>query len=199
MNKSFLFLTLLACLPLQAELADDVMIASGAANWPKVERVQFTFRVVIDGQEKVAAKHDWNVTANTDAVSWAGKMVTVNLGQPGTSEDEKAAFQRWTNDAYWLIAPLKLKDIGAVLTQPAENQLELSFQNVGLTPSDRYLYEINPATHLPKMWTYMPNPETKKLASWEKYVTTGGLTLSTYHKMGNVELFIDGLEVTAKK
>lgn len=204
MNKKHLiFLSLLAFLPAHAEttvdqLADKVMQAAGSANWSKVERVQFTFRVVIDGQEKVAAKHDWNVTANTDFVSWSGKTVTVDLGNPGSSEDEKNAFQRWTNDAYWLIAPLKLKDNGTVLTQPAENQLELSFKEVGLTPGDRYLYEIDTQTNLPRAWTYMPNPETKKLATWEKYVTTGGLTLSTYHKMGNVELFIDDLKVTPR-
>ncbi|HEX8371826.1 MAG TPA: hypothetical protein VF585_03530, partial [Chthoniobacterales bacterium] len=123
MKKRLLLLSLLAFLPLRADptadaLAERVMQASGAANWPKVDRIQFTFRVVVDGQEKVSAKHDWNVAANTDTVIWGGKTVTVDLGKAATSEDEKAAFQRWTNDAYWLLGPLKLKDPGTELTQP---------------------------------------------------------------------------------
>ena len=202
MKIYLLLLSLFAVLPVHAQssadsLAAAVMKASGYGNWAKIERIRFTFRVVVDGQEKLSSKHDWNVTGNSDTVSWAGKTVVVDLGKPGSSDDEKAAFQRWTNDAYWLLAPLKLKDPGTTLTLPAENILEIAFKNVGLTPGDRYIYEIGPVTFLPKSWTFMPNAETKKVATWEKYITSGGLTLSTYHKMGNVELYIDGLEVTA--
>ena len=201
--KKHLLLILLATLPMQAtpnpdQLATAMMTASGALNWMKVERVRFTFRVVVDGVEKVSAKHNWNVATDSDAITWEGKTVNVNLQNPGISPDEKAAFQRWTNDAYWLLAPLKIKDPGTELSQPAENSLEISFKAVGLTPGDHYVYELNPATHLPTVWTYMPNPSTKKLATWEKYVTSGGLTLSTYHKMGNIEIYIDGLDVSAK-
>jgi hypothetical protein len=198
-----ILLLLAAVLPVQAnpaadQLADRIMEASGASNWPKVERVQFTFRVVVDGQEKMAAQHDWDVVANTDRVTWSGKTVTVDLSNPGEGADEKAAFKRWTNDAYWLLAPLKLKDPGTKLTLLGEGLLEISFNQVGLTPSDRYIYEIDPETNLPKSWTFLPNPETRNVASWEKYVTMGGLTLSTYHKMNNAEIVIDDLKVVAK-
>ncbi len=196
-----LLISALAALPLHAsptvdELADQVMQAAGSANWPKVTRVQFTFRVLIDGQEKLAATHEWNVPANTDIVTVGGQSTTIDLANPGSSDEQKSAFARWTNDAYWLIAPLKLKDSGTLLSMPADNELQIAFKNVGLTPGDRYLYEIDPSTYLPKTWTYMPNPETKKIATWEKYVTSGGLTVSTYHKMGSVEIFIDGLLVS---
>lgn len=198
--KKHLLLILFAALPVQAapdptQLATAMMTASGSQNWMKVERIRFTFRVVADGVEKVVAQHDWNVAANTDTVTSEGKSVTVNLQSPSMALAEKVAFQMWTNDAYWLLAPLKIKDPGTELSQPAENSLEISFKAVGLTPGDHYVYEINPANHLPTAWTYMPNSSTKKLATWEKYVTSGGLTLSTYHKMGNVEIFIDGLDV----
>ncbi len=201
--KKHLLLILLAALPLQAEFTPDqlatvMMNASGALNWLKVERVRFTFRVVVDGQEKLSAQHDWNVVSETDTVTWDGKTETINLHNPGSSPGQKAAFQRWTNDSYWLLAPLKIKDPGTDLTQSTADSLEISFNGVGLTPGDHYIYEIDPTTHLPKTWTYLPNPSTKKLATWERYVTSGGLTLSTYHKMGNVEIFIDGLDVTTK-
>ena len=203
MNKNIILLTLLAALPLHAEnnveqLTDQVMQAAGYAYWPEVKRIQFTFRVIIDGQEKVSAKHDWNIAANTDIVTWENKTIAIDLTKPGKTKDDQAAFARWTNDTYWLIAPLKLKDKGTQLTQPVENQLELSFQQVGLTPGDRYIFEIDPATHLTNAWTYMPNHKTKKVGTWEKYVTQSGLTLSTYHKMGNIEIYIDNLKVTSK-
>lgn len=183
--------------PIHAEdLASEVMQASGAAHWPSVERIQFTFRVVANGVEKVSAKHDWDLVKNTDTVSWAGKTVTVDVVHPGVSAEEKSAFQRWTNDAYWLLAPLKLRDAGATLEQPDAHSLAISFNGVGLTPGDHYLFEIDPANHLPKSWSYMPRPGVSNPATWEKYVNSGGLTLSTYHKMGGAEIFIDDLRVT---
>ena len=75
---------------------------------------------------------------------------------------------------------------------------DLSFTQVGLTPGDTYRFYIDPATSLPAAWEYRPKPGVSKHATWEKYVSQAGLTLSTYHRMGSVEIFIDNLEVTAK-
>ena len=79
---------------------------------PNVKTIDFTFAVEKGGETLVSAEHHWDVVAQTDRVKWKGKEVTVNLADPATDEDAKAAYARWVNDSYWLLAPLKLKDRG---------------------------------------------------------------------------------------
>ena len=95
-----------------ASLAEAVWKASGGENWPQVKTIDFTFVVEKDGKTLAKAEHHWDVAAQTDRVKWKGQDVTVNLADPGTSDDAKAAYARWVNDSYWLLAPLKLKDKG---------------------------------------------------------------------------------------
>src|SRR4051812_34897686 len=62
------------------KLAHDVMKATGGDNFSKVKRIQFTFNVIDkDGKPAMAAKHDWDVRAGTDTVTWKDKTVTVKL------------------------------------------------------------------------------------------------------------------------
>ena len=98
------------------QLAKEVWKASGGENWPKVKELRFTFIVEQDGKQLASAEHHWNVAAGTDRVKWKGKDVTVNLAAPAQDEDGKAAYARWVNDSYWLLAPLKVLDPGVKLS-----------------------------------------------------------------------------------
>src|ERR1044071_8756633 len=137
-------------------IANSVLKASGGENWPKVKRIHFTFNVERDGKPALSAKHDWDLVKQADTITWNGKTVTVNLAQPASDADGKEAFQRWTNDSYWLLAPLKLRDPGTnlrLLPQTPETKedvdvLELTFGSVGLTPNDKYNLYIDRNTHL---------------------------------------------------
>ena len=174
------------------QLAKEVWQASGGENWSKVSELRFTFIVEQDGKQLAKAEHHWNVVAGTDRVKWKDKNVTVNLGSPAQDEDAKAAFARWVNDSYWLLAPLKVLDPGVKLTYERSKELEgvacemlrLSFEQVGLTPSDQYLLYIDPQTKLVRAWYYIPKPETAMNATWEKYETFGGLQIATEHNFG---------------
>ena len=123
----------------------------------------------------VSAEHHWDVAAQTDHVKWKGKDVTVNLADPAADEDGKAAYARWVNDSYWLIAPLKLKDRGVHVAQEASKTMDgaecevlrLSFGQVGLTPNDQYRLYINPATKLVASWDYMPEPGKSMHGTWD--------------------------------
>ena len=180
------------------KLADEVMKASGSDHWKNVKRIVFTFNVAQGGKTLVAAKHDWDLTKNLDTVQWADKKVTVDVCKPPSEGDGKDAYQRWTNDTYWLLMPLKLKDAGITLTSPAPNTLHLSFKGVGLTPGDQYDVYVDPKTHLPAKWDYMPAPDKKTTGTWEDYKTSGGLTLSTRHSFGEYAITITDLDVTSK-
>ena len=190
-----------------AHLADAVWKASGGENWSRVKAIDFTFVVEKAGTTLLSAEHHWDVVAQTDRVRWKGKDVTVNLAEPGTDEDAKAAYARWVNDSYWLLAPLKLKDRGVNLSvegkktiDGAEREvLRLSFDKVGLTSDDNYRLYIDPKTNLVSSWDYMPKPGESKHATWNGYQESGGLTLATDHEMdGGVRIRIQNLKVTPK-
>ena len=190
------------------QLAQAVWKASGGENWPNVKAIDFTFAVEKAGHALVSAEHHWDVAAQTDQVKWKGKDVTVNLADPAADEDGKAAYARWVNDSYWLIAPLKLKDRGVHVAQEARKTMDgaecevlrLSFGQVGLTPNDQYRLYINPATKLVASWDYMPEPGKSMHGTWDDYQKSGGLTLATDHKMdGDARIRILNLKVTAAK
>ena len=189
------------------QLAKEVWQASGGEHWPNVKEIRFTFIVEQNGQQLAKAEHHWNVAAGTDRVKWKDKEVTVNLAAPPADEDGKAAYARWVNDSYWLLAPLKVLDPGVQLTHEGSKELNgvphqtlrLSFQGVGLTPGDQYLLYIDPQTKLVRAWDYMPKPDTVMHGSWDNYQNFSGLQLSTEHHFGGrIIRFADIAVVTAK-
>jgi hypothetical protein len=174
------------------QLARDLWKASGGESWPKIMRLQFTFLVEQDGKEVARAEHDWNVKDGTDHVKWKGKEATVTLANPPQDEEGKAAYARWVNDSYWLLAPLKVLDPGVKLAYEGSKDLDgipcealrLSFEQVGLTPTDQYILYIDPETKLMRAWDFVPEPGKVMRATWEKYDDFGGLKLSTEHNFG---------------
>ncbi|CAN5361865.1 hypothetical protein BH20VER3_BH20VER3_09790 [soil metagenome] len=189
-------------------IADAVWKASGGENWPDVKAIDFTFTVEKGGKTIASAEHHWEVAAQTDHVKWKGKDVTVNLAEPADDEEAKAAYARWVNDSYWLLAPLKLKDRGVKVTDEGKKTMDgaerevlrLSFHKVGLTPNDNYRLYIDPETKLVTAWDYMPEPGKSIHATWTDYRKSGGLTLATDHEMeGGVRIRIEGLKVTTSE
>ena len=188
------------------QLADSVWKAAGGENWPRVQAIDFTFTVEKEGKTVVSAEHHWDVANWTDRVKWKGKEVTVNLMDPAGDEDSKAAYARWVNDSYWLLAPLKLKDKGVNLAAEESKAvdgakrevLHLSFGQIGLTPGDQYNLYIDPQTKLVTSWDYMPEPGKTMHATWSAYEKSGGLTLATDHQMGAARIRILNLKVATR-
>jgi plastocyanin len=176
------------------QLATDLWKASGGENWGKVKEVHFTFVVEQDGKQLANAQHVWNVAAGTDEVKWKDKegkdhQATANLTAPASEGDEKTAYARWVNDSYWLLAPLKVLDAGVKVEAAGAKDLNgtncetlrLSFERVGLTPTDQYVFYLDPQTKLPRAWDYIPQSGTGLQATWEKFQNFGGLNLATEH------------------
>ena len=207
MKTLFAFVAILLTANLWADeaaaLADAVVKASGGEAWPRVRFIDFTFHVEQNGKQLVSAKHHWDIAKNNDEVSWSGKIVTIDLSAANESGDAKAAFQRWTNDSYWLLAPLKIRDKGTHLEDQGEQTidgktyrvLQMSFGSVGLTARDRYNLYIDPATHLVARWDYMPAPDKKVSGTWEGYRDFDGLKLSTEHQFGDKRIYFTDLKV----
>ena len=188
------------------KLAREVVKASGGDDWGKVKRIRFTFNVLDrEGKPALVAKHDWNLRAGTDTVTWNDQTVTVKLGEANDAGDARAAYQRWVNDTYWLLMPLKLLDGGVVLahggTQEVDGQtlevLNLSFEDVGLTPGDKYTLYIDPQEKLVRRWDYMPSADKKVSGTWEGYEQFGPLKLSTKHQFGERQINMTDVQVEA--
>ena len=189
------------------QLAREVWKAGGGENWSRIAQLRFTFIVEEPGKQLIAAEHQWDLRANTDHVKWKDKEATADLSAPPADGDAKAAYARWVNDSYWLLAPLKILDPGVKLAyEGIKNEagvacetLRLSFEQVGLTPGDQYVFYIDPQTKLLRAWDYVPNPATVIHSTWENYESFGGLQLATMHNVaGKVIRFADIKAVVAQ-
>ncbi len=191
-------------------LATDLWKASGGDNWSKIKEIDFNFVVEQDGKQLFIAQHRWNLAAGTDTVQWKDKLgkehdVMANLTNPAKEGEEKDAFARWVNDSYWLLAPLKIRDQGVKveaggpkdLNGASVETIKLSFENVGLTPTDRYVLYIDPQTKLPKAWDYIPQSGNGMQATWEKFQNFGGLNLATEHNFNGKSIKLTDIKVTA--
>jgi hypothetical protein len=193
------------------QMANDLWKASGGENWAKVKELHFTFVVEQEGKTLFSAQHDWNVSAGTDEVKWKDKQgkehqVTANLTAPASDDEGKTAYGRWVNDSYWLLAPLKIRDQG-VKVEPGEPKemkgvtcetVRLKFDKVGLTPTDQYVFYIDPKTNLPVAWDYIPASGTGLQATWEKFQTFGGLNLATEHNFDGKTIKLADIKVVTQ-
>jgi hypothetical protein len=194
------------------QLATDLWKASGGENWAKVKEVHFTFVVESDGKPLFSAQHIWNVAANTDEVKWKDKQgqdhqATSNLKTPASDGDGKTAYARWVNDSYWFLAPLKIRDKGVKVEAGGSKEingvtyetLHLSFDQVGMTPTDQYNLYLDPKTKLVHAWDYIPKTGEGMQATWEKYQTFGGLNLATEHNFNGKTIRLADIKVITDK
>jgi hypothetical protein len=96
----------------------------------------------------------------------------------------------WINDSYWLVMPFKLKDSGVTLSylradttqtgEPAE-VVQLTFQEVGDTPNNKYEVYIAKATKRVVQWAFFQTYEQAEpnfITPWADYRKYGHLWLS---------------------
>lgn len=96
----------------------------------------------------------------------------------------------WMNDSYWLIMPFKLFDSGVNLTYTGKGLttdsteahiLELTFNNVGETPENKYLVYIDTASYYVIQWDYYSETghmQPELTNTWGDYKKYGKIYLS---------------------
>lgn len=194
------------------QLATDLWKASGGENWARVKELLFTFTVEQDGKALFSAQHVWNVAAGTDEVKWKDKQgkdhqATANLASPASDDEGKSAYARWVNDSFWLLAPLKIRDRGVKVEAAGPKDfngiacetVRLKFDKVGLTPTDQYVFYVDPKTKLPLAWDYIPETGTGMQATWEKFQSFGGLNLATEHNFNGKTIKFTDIQVVTEK
>ena len=117
------------------------------------------------------------------------------IGKEGTDPDSlnmlvSRAKRIWINDSYWLVMPFKLKDSGVTLryldddtiaTGEEAHILELTFQDVGVTPDNKYEVYITKSDSLVKQWAFygtMDQDSASAIWPWDNYREYNGLLLS---------------------
>jgi hypothetical protein len=170
--------------------------ASGGDAWDDVRYLRFDFAVESNGQRGPTRRHLWDLATGDYRIEWpAGTDTTVvvlfnvdtrtgnayvggDLVEGARAEQMlESAYSRHINDTYWLMAPHKVFDPGAVRTyvpdssSAAAEVLQLSFDNVGLTPGDRYWMKVDPATGDLAGWTYIlqGSPDRTSMYGWTNY------------------------------
>ena len=99
-------------------------------------------------------------------------------------------YKIWANDSYWLIMPFKLRDQGVKLVYLGTAndasgipclKLELTFDNVGVTPDNKYHVYVNPKSYLVTQWDYFEKytDENPSISNpWDNYLWYGKILLS---------------------
>ena len=180
--------------------ADATMQAMGGRdNWDNLHFVSWNF---FGARDLVWDK--WTGRVRIDFPSDSSiSLVNVNTlegsvwrnGQKITQPDSLKKYLNraksiWINDSYWLVMPFKLKDSGVTLkhlrqdtTQvgsPAE-VLQLTFENVGDTPHNKYEVFIDKSDSLIKQWAFFKDASQDTASAiwpWDNYKDYDGLLLS---------------------
>jgi hypothetical protein len=197
--------------PKAVAIADKVMTALGGQKaWAGTRFLRFDFAVEREGKSLVSRAHTWDKWTGRYRLEGLTKegdpyVVLMNLntkkgdawlkGKKVLGEERKKqldeAFAAWTNDTYWLLMPYKLHDAGCNLALAGEekkdgkvwDKLLLTFENVGLTPKDKYWVYVNRETGLVDRWDFVLKGEKKKPSTftWEGWKSYGKIQLANDH------------------
>lgn len=186
--------------PAAVQLADSIMKAMGGRNaWDKTHFIswnffgrrdlvwdKFTGRVRIDSYTD-SIVYLLNVNKNEGRVQIKGNEITEPDSLKSLLNRGKSI---WINDSYWLVMPFKLKDSGVTLTYLGVdsinnntlcNILQLTFQNVGDTPQNKYLVYVDVEDNLVKQWAYFQQATQDSATAiwpWDNYKQYGSILLS---------------------
>jgi hypothetical protein len=203
-----------------ADMAHKVMDAMGGKAKFDADRF-LTFRFVVerDGKELASYDHAWDRYTGRYRLDGSkdGKPLRVvfnvndrhgRVWLEGAELDSTQAkpyldmaYERFINDSYWLLMPWKWLDPGVTMHGEGERKVDgeayevisLSFDNVGLTPKDRYWAYVSEKDGLMKRWEFVlqkddgsPGTGDPTMFTWEDWRDAGdGLLFSRRRvKMG---------------
>ncbi|MEM6767329.1 MAG: hypothetical protein AAF655_20490 [Bacteroidota bacterium] len=182
------------------EIADEVMQAMGGRKaWDDTRHLSWNF---FGFRTLTWDKHSGNVRIDIPSDSTVmlfnifSKEGKVSMkGEPVTNADSLSKYLSraefiWINDSYWLVMPFKLKDSGVTLGYEGQDStlagnlsdvLSLTFEEVGVTPQNKYLVYVDPETNLITQWDYFADATqetTERKYPWNDYQQYGDIMLS---------------------
>jgi hypothetical protein len=189
-------------------VADKVMHSLGGADaWNGLHYLRFDFAVDRGGKTLVRRAHTWDKWTGQYRFEATGKegeaivvLMNVNTREgsafvkgkkvegEGLKKHLDDAYASWVNDSYWLLMPYKMKDPGVILAYDGAetkgsdtwDKVRLTFDNVGLTPKDKYWAFVNRKTGLVDRWDFVLKGENKPPSSfaWKNWKAFGKVMLA---------------------
>jgi len=184
--------------PQAIRIADEVMNAlGGKENWDNTHYISWNFF----GKRF----HVWDKWNGNLRLQEKDLIVLINLntqtGRTWQNADEvtdadslskilQHAYAAWINDSYWMFMPYKLKDPGVILHYKGEGVttdgksadiLQLTFEDVGLTPNNKYHVYVEKKSNLVIQFDYFQNANDDKptiQAPWKDWKKYGNIMLS---------------------
>lgn len=169
----------------------------GQQGWDDTRFLAWTFNNQYQVWDKHQNKFRWekdSLIAIIDTQTKEGK-VYVNGEKISNLEEKKKHLERtyalWINNAYWLVMPFKLQDPGVNLKYAGEGKaldgtdadlLEMTFEEVGLTPQNKYHLWIDKETGLITQWAFFRNygdAEPTFTRRWSDYKDYGKIKLAS--------------------
>ncbi|MBS0000498.1 MAG: hypothetical protein KFF73_16075 [Cyclobacteriaceae bacterium] len=182
------------------EIADQVMAAMGGKKaWENTRCIEWNY---FGNREHIWDKRSGMVRINYLNEDQQAVINTRNMegevrinGEMITQPDSLSkyldrAYKTWINDSYWLVMPYKLKDSGVTLKYMGEDTtqngapshiLQLTFEEVGVTPENKYHVWVDRDSHLVTQWAFFREnsmEEPNFITPWSAYNKYGDILLS---------------------
>jgi hypothetical protein len=196
------------------EIADKVMMAQGGKkNWDKTHFITWNFfgvrKLVWDkwsGNVRIDNLKDGSI-ALLNVNTMKGKILrngTEIMQADSVEKYLKQAKSAWINDSYWLVMPFKMKDSGVTLKYLGEEKteagvvsavLQMTFENVGDTPQNRYKVWVDKDKNFVTQWAYFAKADNEKpnfIMPWLNYQQQGKIMLSGdrgQRKLTDIQVF----------
>ncbi len=185
--------------PKAVVIANKVMDAMGGQQkWDDLKYVSWTFfnaRHLLWDKQNNRVRIENTTDSSLYLVNLdTGKGKKQSPGKLVLSETNQLAIDKgksiWINDMYWLFMPFKLRDPGVNLKYLREGKtltgikcdvLELTFDEVGDTPDNKYEVYVDQSDNLVKQWSFYNRWDKKEPSAiwpWDNYKSYDGLMLS---------------------
>lgn len=149
--------------------------------------------------------HIWDKFTGDIRIEYDNTVLLMNIhtkqgrawenGQEITNEvalkkEIKKGYASWVNDSYWVVMPYKLHDDGVTLSYTREDKsldgkdvdvATMTFNDVGLTPQNKYEVYFDQQSHLVTEFAFFPTVKTtdpKFRMSWANWQPYGNILLS---------------------
>lgn len=208
------------------EIAGQVMDALGGQRaWDGLRGLRWSFGVSVNDSVKSERRHSWDKSTGqhrVEGVNRAGQEFVIFHTVGDTTQGSawvdgvaiegdslhklvKRAEALWINDTYWMLMPYKLRDPGVTLAWAGDttiaqqhfDRLALSFDNVGMTPGDRYWVWVERNSRRVTRWDMVLQgaPPEPRSYTWEGWEQKDGLWFPASHKADSTNIFTNRVEV----
>jgi hypothetical protein len=210
--------------PKAVAIAEQVLKSlGGREKWASLTGLRWTFGAAVHDTLKAPRHHSWNLHTGQhrvegvtrsgvkflfihtigDSTSGIAFMNDTRIEGDSLRKLTDRAQALWTNDSYWFLMPYKMLDPGVHLKYDGEvkdslgtfDRVAMSFDQVGLTPGDRYWVYVNQKNHRVERWEYVLQGTTPPPVqwTWEGWEQHDGLWFPTAHRQGITAIMTNGV------